>query len=298
MFFHRLFKKVEVPRMPVEDLIQKLLSSRPDIKYEELRKMIEAKVEESKGFLTHESATRAVATELGVETLKIPPMRGIMIKDLVSGLGDVTITARVIFVGPLQKFTSPDGREGRMRHLVAADMTGELRVVLWDNKADMASSSSLLGQIVQFTHGYMRSRFDGKLELSIGSKGTFRTASSEMSAGEIPSLAKFHRKIKEITKGVRTANVVGSVAEVYPASTFSREDGSEGMLKKLELQDETGTISIVLWNTKVQELSDITVGSLLQVFGGKIKESLNEGVELHVDSSVGIAVLRELPTGI
>jgi replication factor A1 len=142
----------------------------------------------------------------------------------------------------------------------------------------------------------MRSRFDGKLELNVGSKGTLRTAPSEMPQGEIPSLTKFHRKIKEITKDARTVNVIGSVAQVYPASTFSREDGSDGMLKKLELQDETGTISIVLWNTKVQELSDITVGSLLQVFGGKVKESLNEGVELHADSSVGIAVLKELPT--
>jgi ssDNA-binding replication factor A large subunit len=69
------------------------------------------------------------------------------------------------------------------------------------------------------------------------------------------------------------------------------------MLKKLELQDETGIVTIVFWNSKVQESGDIKSGSLLQVFGAKVKESLNGGVELHVDSSVGFALLKELPVG-
>jgi len=292
-----MFKNIEVSRMPLEDLIQKILNSRPNITHEELEKMIEAKVEEAKGFLTYESAVRAVAVELGVEPLKLPSMRGIMIKDLVSGLGDVTVTTRVIFVSPSQKFTSSDGREGRMRHLVAADKTGELRVVLWDDKADMADSLSLLGQIVQFTHGYVRSRFNDRLELNIGSKGSFEIASADRFRDEIPTLTMFHKKIGEIIKYIKTVNIIGCVTEVSAVSTFSREDGSEGIMKKLELQDETGIILVVLWNTKVQELTDVKNGSLLQAFGAKVKESLNGGVELHVDSSVGTAILRELPMG-
>ena len=292
-----MFKKVEVSRMPLEDLIQKILSSRLDMTHEELERMIEAKVEEAKGFLTHESAARAVAVELGVEPLKLPSMRGIMIKDLVSGLGDVTVTARVIFVSPSQKFTTSDGREGRMRHLVVADETGELRVVLWDDKADMADSLSLLGQIVQFTHGYIRSSFNDRLELNIGSKGSLEFALADGFRDEVPPLTEFHKKIGKITKDIKTVNIIGCVTEVSAVSTFSREDGSEGMLKKLELQDETGIISVVLWNTKVKELADVKNGSLLQVFGAKVKESLNGGIELHADSSVGTAILKELPMG-
>jgi ssDNA-binding replication factor A large subunit len=297
MFSHRMFKKVEVPRMPLEDLMQKILSSRPDITHEELQKMINAKMEEAKGFLTQESAVRVVAAELGIEPPRTRAIQGIMIKDLVSGLSDVTVTARVIFVGPIQRFTSPDGREGRMRHLIAADKTGELRVVLWDDKADLTDSSSLLDQIVQFTHGYVRSIFDGRLELNIGSKGSLEFPSPDMFGDEIPLLIKYHRRIEEITKDARTVNVIGSVVEVYSVSSFSREDGSEGMLRKIELQDETGMILVVVWNTKVQELADIKVGSLLQMFGAKVKESLDGGVELHADSSVGTALLEELPLG-
>lgn len=297
MPFRQFSEKVEVPTMPFEDIVQKILSSRPDKTREELQGMIEAKVEEAKGFLTHESAARAVAVELGVEQPKVPSTHGITIKDLVSGLGDVTITGRVVYVGPLQKFPSQDEREVRMKQFVIADKTGELRVVVWGDKADLADSTNLLGRVAQFTHGYVRAGYNGRLELSIGSKGSVEAASSDDAQGGLPLLTDFHRKIGELKKDAKRANVIGRVVEVYPSSTFSREDGREGTLRKLELQDETGIVTVVFWGSKVEDSTDVKSSCLLQVYGAKIKESLTGGVELHVDSSVRFALLRELPVG-
>jgi replication factor A1 len=292
-----MFKKDDAPRMPLEDIIQKILNSRSGITRKELQKMIEVKVEEGKGFLTHESAARAVALELGIEQLKISSTHRITVKDLVSGLGDVTISARVIFDGSIKKFSAPDEREVKLKHLVIADKTGELRVVIWGDKADLADSLSLLGQVAQFSHGYVHTGYNGRLELSIGSKGSIEVASSDVSGDDFPLLTEFHIKIGEITKGAKKVNVICSVVGVHPASSFSREDGREGLLKKLELQDETGIVTIVFWNSKVQESANIKIGSLLQIFGAKVKESLNGGVELHVDSSVNFALLKKLPVG-
>jgi len=297
MPFRLLSEKVDAPEMPLEDVVQRILSSRPDKTRDELQAMIEAKVEEAKGFLTHESAARAVAVELGVERLEVSSTHGMTVKDLVSGLGDVTITGRVVFVGPLQKFSSRDEREVRMKHLVVADGTGELRVVVWGDKADLADSLNLLGQVARFTHGYVRAGYNGRLELSIGTKGSIEVASSDASAGEFPLLADFHKKIDQLTKDAKKVNVIGKIVEVFPPSTFSREDGREGTLKKLELQDETGIVTVVFWDSRVQESADVKSGDLLQVFGAKIKESLSGGVELSVDSSVRFALLKELPAG-
>jgi len=292
-----MLKKVEVLRMPLEDIIQKILNSRPDMTRKELQKMVDVKVEQGKGFLTHESAARAIAVELGVEQLKIPSTHRITVKDLVSGLGDVTISARVIYAGSYQKFSNPDEKEVKLKHLIIADKTGELRVVIWGDKADLADSLSLLGQVAQFSHGYVRTGYNERLELSIGSKGSIEVASSDMSREDFPLLTEFHTKIRKLTKDVKKVNVIGSIAGVHPTSSFSREDGRKGILKKLELQDETGIVTIVFWNSKVQELTDIKNGSLLQIFGAKVKESLYGGVELHVDSSVNFALLKELPVG-
>ncbi|MBS7657361.1 hypothetical protein KEJ33_05510 [Candidatus Bathyarchaeota archaeon] len=283
--------------MTMKDLIQKILEFRPDLTKDKIDEMIRAKMEEAKGFLTFESAVRAVATDLGIEPTGISFEQKTSIKDLVSGLGDVTIVARVIFVGPLQKFTNPDGRNGSMRHLVVADKTGELMVVLWDSNADTTDPPNILGRLAQFSHGYVRLGLNNNLELIIGSKGSLKLISNDLHETAIPTLTFFHKKIKEMSTQTKTVNVIGAVAEISAVSTFSREDGGSGQLQKIEIEDETGSVSVVFWNTKVQELADVKVGSLIQVFGAKVKEAYNGGIELHVDSSTNISVLNFLPLG-
>jgi len=45
MPFRLLSEKVDAPEMPLEDVVQRILSSRPDKTREELQAMIEANVE-------------------------------------------------------------------------------------------------------------------------------------------------------------------------------------------------------------------------------------------------------------
>jgi len=288
---------VDVSQMTVEDLVKKILESRPDLIRDKIDDMIRAKIVEAKGFLTFESAVRAVATDLGIELSGISFEQKISIKDLVSGLGDVTIVARVVFVGPLQKFTNPDGKDGRFRRLVIADKTGELRVILWDSNADIADPYNLLGRLAQFSHGYVRLGLNNKLELNIGSKGSLKVTSDDSHEPEVPPLTFFHKKINEISKQTKTINVIGVVAEISDVSTFTREDGGSGTFQRIEIEDETGSVSVIFWNTKVQELADAKVGSLIQVFRANVKEAFNGGVELHVDSSTNVSVLNVFPFG-
>ncbi len=281
--------------MTAENLIKEILRLNPKMTKEQLQEMIKAKVEESKGFLTVESATRAVAVDLHVKSLKIPFMDKITIKDLISGLGDVTIIARIIFVGSLKKFITPEETEGRFKTLIVADKTGNLKVILWGNNADVAESLNLLGQTAQFLHGYVRQGRNGKLELNLGSKGSIRLVQDDLQKTEIPPLSYFHKKIDEITKEIKKVNVIGIVSKISAASSFIREDGSEGKMKKLDLADETGVISVVFWDVKDLDLKDIRTGSIIQLFGAKVKNNLCNGIELHVDSSVNLSVLREMP---
>jgi len=281
--------------MSLEDIIQRILSSHPNLSREEVLKMIQQKEETAKGFLTRESAARALAAELGVEPLGKPSKRRLALRDLVSGLGDVTVTARVLFVSPIQTFTRSDETEGKLRRLFIADQTGELRVVLWDDKAEMLQAEKLVGKIARFSHGYVRRGFNGRLELNIGSRGTVEVDPPDVCEDDLPPFTSFLKKINGITLENGTVNVVGIIEEAYPVTTFNRKDGSEGKVRRLRLKDDTGEIMVVLWNKRVDALSGIKSGTYLQVFRGKVRESLNGKVELHVDSSVDAMVLNENP---
>ncbi|NIQ06236.1 MAG: replication factor A, partial [Candidatus Korarchaeota archaeon] len=119
--------------------------------------MIEEKKETADGYFTDEAAARIVALELGVEVPWWEPFQPeIHIKDLISGLSDVTVTGRVITLYPVQTFTRQNGTEGRVMRLIIADKTGTLTVVLWDDKTSLAEHNKVKrGQIIKVSHGYM-----------------------------------------------------------------------------------------------------------------------------------------------
>ena len=103
--------------MSVEEIIERILSSRKDVTRNTILRLINKKIQESKGFLTLEGAARAVAAEFGLEIAGIPLMKGTSICNLVSGLSDVTIVGRILHVNPTRTFVKSNGEEGKMRSL-------------------------------------------------------------------------------------------------------------------------------------------------------------------------------------
>jgi len=281
--------------MPVEEIISRILSYRKDLTRRMILQMIEDKIKEAKGFLTVESAARAVAAELGLEIVSVSLTRGISISNLVSGLGDVTVVGRVLHVNSPRTFIRSNGEEGRMRSLYIADKTGVLRVMLWGEKADLNKPSEMIGKIVRFSHGYVRRGYDGKIELNIGSRGNVEIAPPDIPEEEFPSVTRFFVKINQIRKSKARVNTIGLIVNVYPVTIFTREDGSTGKVRRLELKDESGRILVVLWNNKVDELADVENGKYLELFGAKVREDVNSRLELHVDRFVDSALLTDLP---
>jgi replication factor A1 len=282
--------------MPLDDIIQRILSAMPNLTREEVLRLIEEKEKNAKGFLTTESAARALAIELGVEASEDSWKHGISIADLVSGLGNVTVIGRVISVHPLRKFVRQDGKEGMMRHLTIADKTGGLKVTLWGELAVFPNVEKAIGQIAKISHGYVRRGFDGKIELSVDSRGAIEFSPSGIPEAEYPPLTRFFKRINEIRGDEKSVNVLGTISRVYPATTFSREDGIEGKVRRVELEDGGNKITVVLWDKKVEDLADIEEGRFLAISEAKVRRHQNDGFELHVSNSTSIVMLTEKPS--
>ena len=282
--------------MHVEEIINRILSFRKDLTCEKIRQMIDDKIKEAKGFLTPESAARVVAAELGLEIAKVSLRKGAAIRNLVSGLGDVTIVGRVLHLNPTRKFIRSNGEEGKMRSLYIADKTGILRVVIWGEKADILNPSEIIGRIVKFSHGYVRKGYNGKLEFNVGSEGNIKIAPYGISEEEFPPINAFFKTINQITKSKARVNTFGRIVNISPTTTFTREDGVSGKVRRVEIKDHTGRITVVLWNNKVEELAELEIGKILELFGAKVREDLNGRLELHVDGSVDSAILSDYPS--
>lgn len=279
--------------MRLEDVVNRILLFRPDLSRKQVLKRIEEKKKGVKGYLTDETASRIVATELGVEVPREVFKTEILIKDVVSGLNDVTVIGRIIAVYSSQTFTRSDMSEGIVANLLIADRTGTIKVILWNDKTSFVETGKLVqGQIIKVSHGYIREGLDGKPELHVGTRGEIQVSPSNVKESDYPKIISFIKKIAEIRKKTR-ANVIGTVQQVYPVSTFERSDGSQGKVMRLRLSDKTSQITAVFWNEKADELGDIKRGDCLQILNGRVKEGLNGQLELHVEKSAQIELITQ-----
>jgi replication factor A1 len=235
-----------------------------------------------------------IATDLGLEIQKSDALKFLLsIKDLLPNLNDVTIVGRVVAVFPSKTFKKI--KKGKVASLIVADKSGLLRVVLWDDKANVIDSGEIkIGEVARFSHGYTKENRRGKVELHIGDKGEIEPNPKGVKAEDFPSIDDFTVKINEITKACRNKRitVVGTVKEVFSSLTFKRKDASKGKVMRFILKDETAEIPVVVWNQKVDELQKfLREGSQLQIVNAKVKKVQNGGLEVHVNTEtyVGLA---------
>lgn len=280
--------------MTREELIQQILSKHPEVSREQILESVEAEKEKTGGLIADETLLRLIAARYGIETVKRRAIRRLSISDLVAGLNDVTVTGRVIAVYPPRAFTGK--RSGKVANLIIADNDDTLGVVLWNDNVDFVESGELkAGQIVRFSHGYTRKDREDKVELHMGNKSQIEVDPQNVKADEYPALGKFASKINELTAAHNSIHLAGTVKEVFPASTFTRSDASTGTVMRLTLADETGEISVVVWNGKAEEMEKaVKVNAGLQLVNAKVKENGSGELEVHVNSYTYVEVSERL----
>ncbi len=278
--------------MDLEQIVQRILLVRRDLTRDEVLKRIYEKKRSAEGYFLDEAAARIVAFELGIEIPKNEAevsWTELPIEKLVSGLNDVTITGRVITVYPVQTFSRPDLTEGKVARLLIADKTGTTKTVLWNDKAALAENRKIAtGQIIKVSHGYVREGLDGKPELHVGTRGEIQISPPDNVESEYPPINSFMKKISAITGKRKKTNVLGIVQRVYPVSEFKRANGTDGKVRRLQLRDETGQITVVFWNQRVDELGSVETGDNLRIMNARVKELAGGIVELHVEKATQI----------
>jgi len=98
-------------------------------------------------------------------------------------------------------------------------------------------------------------------------------------------------KISELVHGMRRANVIGKIIEVYPIREYNK-NGKEGKVCNLLVADESSNTRAVLWDT--HHISLVETGKLKI---GDVVEITNAGVrngEIHLSSFSDIKKSKEI----
>ncbi|MFQ3294461.1 MAG: ssDNA-binding replication factor A large subunit [Halobacteriales archaeon] len=204
------------------------------------------------------------------------------IEDLSLGLSDVNCRGLVLDVETVRTFDRDDGSEGRVANLVIGDETGRVRVTLWDDMADRATEIEP-ETTVEVVDGYVRER-DGDLELHVGDRGAVEELEEtiEYDPDAVP--------IQDVEIG-QTVDLAGVVRAVDPKRTFERDDGSEGQVRNVRIQDESGDMRVALWGDKAD--IDVGPGDEVALADVEIQDGWQDDLEASAGWRSSVTILED-----
>ncbi|MFB6139305.1 MAG: single-stranded DNA binding protein [Halosimplex sp.] len=207
---------------------------------------------------------------------------GSTVEALTMGQSDVNVRGLVLETDAIRTFDRDDGSEGKVSNFLLGDETGRVRVTMWDDRADRAAELEP-GTAVEVVDGYVRER-EGDLELHVGDRGA---------VDEIDETVEFTPEADAIG-GVEMDQVVdlaGVVRSADPKRTFDRDDGSEGQVRNVRVQDDTGDIRVALWGEKADK--EIAPGDEVFVADAEIQDGWQDDLEASAGWQSTVVVLDE-----
>jgi replication factor A1 len=279
-------------KMTSQELILEIQRKNPLISQEQIQERLQVERTKTGGLLGDETLLRLIAAKFGVQVQQnnIQNSGTLKTSRLFAGLYDVTVAGRLIAVFPAKTFQGAE-KSGKFATLMIADEEGLLRVVLWNEKAELVERGEIKsGQAVRLLHGYTREDRYGKTELHLGTKSQIEVE-PQSKVNEYPSIDKFTVKINTLNAGCGNVNLSGVVKEILAENSFIKSDSSVGTVIRLTLVDDSGQALVVFWNEKATELENtLKANARMLLVNAKVKEGQNGGVEVHVDSNTFIDV--------
>lgn len=284
--------------LSLEDIIRGILAQRPELTRETILRMLKEKRDSAGRLLTDEGAAHMVASDLGVSVTGPRDFKTTLnIKDLIIGSSDVSVTGTVVLAYPSQTFQRRDGAQGRVGRFILQDETGSVKVVLWDEKAELLDQRRVVpGATVRVNHGYIRAGLDGRPEVNVGRRGSLVIQAPSTEPGQRPVTS--HKKIGHVTERDLFVSLIGFVVSASTPSTFTRSDGRLGRVARLQIGDETGQIRVVLWDEKAEVAEELEKDAVVEAVNGRIRKGLTGELEVHLSQSSEFRRLQEPPEGI
>ncbi len=246
----------------MHELKEKILAS-GKLSEKKLEEKIKEKTEKFSGMLNQEAALFLIARELGTGIEK----KLIKISEIEKGK-TASIKAEILAVYPEREFESK-GKKGKVKNVLIKDETGTAYLVLWNSETEKIKEEDK-GKEIELNE-FISDEFNGRIQLKKGFRGEMQLKEKTRKIKEKP------KKISEIKEGEKGIVFEGIVLRKFPLKEFESKE-RKGMLKRIELIDETGIINLILWNEKAQE--KIKEGKTIQLNELNARKRL-KGIELH-----------------
>ncbi|MCM2325242.1 MAG: OB-fold nucleic acid binding domain-containing protein [Candidatus Woesearchaeota archaeon] len=253
-------------KVPKELIIDKI-KEKSGLNDQQIKSKVKDKLDQLSGLISEDGALHIIANELGVKILDDSKLQ---IKNVLSGMRSVNITAKIVKLYETREFAKGN-MKGKVTNLLIGDDTGVIRLVAWNDKADLIKSLNE-GDVIKIEDAYSRENM-GKAEIHLGDKAKVTKTEEKM---EIRPKTAERKSIKDLKETDDNVDIMGTILQVFDPRFFpidpetgkrvsEKEDGFYFNDKKIAtpdhsyvtniiLDDGTENIRVVLWKSQTQRL--------------------------------------------
>jgi len=209
---------------------------------------------------------------------------------------EVDVVGRVVNLYDPNEFQRDDGTAGMVRTTEIADETGMVRVSMWDSKAEYPLKE---GDAIKIENARTRLG-DYQVDLSVGRTSRVMKPSEEEteklpSLKDVESMIYQDKKINDLAEGDRDVSIVGRVLSMGEPTQFTKSDGSSGIVRSMEIADDTGMIRVSLWDDQAN--APLKEGEAVKIENPRINLR-NDRIEISVGRTTIITKEKEDETSL
>ena len=276
-------------------MVQEILN-RTNLSRDDLMARMKQKQDELGGLVTPEGLAMIVGREFGIEFKREGPKpEELRIEDLIPGMSNIDLLARVVRVYEPREFQRRDGSMGKVANLMLQDRTGWIRAVLWNDKASLVEEDKIQkGAAVRVRGAHVREGLNKEPEVNVGSRGSITVDPDDPRVRDLPPLAEAEVKIAELKPELGEVDLFGRVAAVSDVRTLERPDGSSGRVATLLLVDGTGKVRVSLWDDRAKLANSFKRGDVVKLENAAVRAG-PRGPELRLGAGGRILLNPQLP---
>lgn len=179
-------------------------------------------------------------------------------------------------------FRRKDSSTGKVMRLVLSDDSGEIPVIVWNEKVDELEKTAKKDTRLQLINAKVKKAADGSLEIHV-EEGTYV---------EIPKAAEKILKIADLKEGLICAAVEGEVATKPLFRDVKTSKGESVKLAIFELKDDSGGIWVSAWRTHADTIKNLKVGDKIRIENAYVRKGFGDQLELSTRNTARIRLLR------
>ncbi|MCK9151104.1 OB-fold nucleic acid binding domain-containing protein [Methanobacterium alcaliphilum] len=221
----------------------------------------------------------------------LEPVKIGTISDMEDEGEEIDVVGRVVSINDPREFQREDGTVGLVRSADLADESGVVRISLWDEKAH---TNIQIGEPVRIENARTKLGLYS-VDLSVGKTSRIMDPNEE-DMKDLPSFEELEemifttKKIDELEEDDRNVRIIGRIIDIYDPNEFQRDDGSRGLVRSLELGDDTGAMRASLWDEKAE--IPLNIGDAIRIENPRVTFR-NDNLELSVGRNTQLGPAKD-----